>query len=70
MLVAKYNAAAQANSLPESQVSSLGTVTPAAVAPSLPADVYIHLLEDEIYHLRWALNELIRMHYRLDELSE
>lgn len=30
-------------------------------------EVYIHLLEDEIARLKRWIDELVRMHYRLDE---
>jgi hypothetical protein len=40
---------------------------PRAEANGMPAEVYIHLLEDEIWHLRKALAELIRLHYGLDD---
>jgi hypothetical protein len=35
--------------------------------PSDPRDVYILVLQDEIARLKRWIDELVRMHYRLDE---
>jgi len=35
-----------------------------------PREIQIHLLEDEIARLKRWLDEIVRMHYRLDEPAE